>query len=144
MLKRCACLLVVGLMLGADQPSDSAKKDLAKLQGEWKPEKAQRGGKDVPAEVLNKLTIKFKDDSMVIDDGSARENSAKITLDPSQSPAALEIHPKSKPDRTVRGIYNFTGDTLTLCWSREGARPSAFVSKEKTDQVLFVLKRAKK
>jgi hypothetical protein len=50
MTKRIACLFVIGLLFGADQPSDAAKKDLEKFQGEWKPEKAQRNGEDAPPE----------------------------------------------------------------------------------------------
>ena len=144
MAKRFACLLVVGLLMGADQPSDAAKKDLEKLQGEWKIEKAQRGGEAAPAELLGKLSLTIKGDSMTVSEGSARDEKATISLDPGKSPAAIDIKPARPGRETVLGIYKLNGDSLTLCWSKEGARPTEFASKPKSDQVLFVLKRAKK
>ena len=50
MFKRCLCLLAVAFLAGADEPKPEkpAKDDRAALQGEWKAEKAQIGGKDAP------------------------------------------------------------------------------------------------
>jgi uncharacterized protein (TIGR03067 family) len=143
--KRIACLVVIGFLMGADQPSDAAKKDLEKFQGEWKPEKAQRGGEDAPPELFNKLLIKFSGSTLLIDSGEARDDKAAITLDPSRSPAAIDIKPVGEGKDTALGIYKFDGDTLTLCWSRRGGeRPTEFQSKKGSEQILFVLKRQKK
>jgi uncharacterized protein (TIGR03067 family) len=144
MIKRFACLLVVGLLMGADQPSDAAKKDLEKLQGDWKVEKAQRGGMDAPANVLEKLTLVVKGDSMTVSEGGVRDEKAAITLDPGKSPAAIDIKPARAGRDTVLGIYKLDGDSLTLCWAKDGARPTDFASKEGSNHVLFVLKRIKK
>jgi uncharacterized protein (TIGR03067 family) len=145
MTRRIGCLLLVGLLLGADQPTDAAKKDLEKFQGEWKPEKAQRDGVDAGGDLLNKLLVKYSGETMVIDSGGARDDKATITLDPSKNPAAIDIKPVGEGKDTALGIYKLDGDTLTLCWSRRGGeRPTEFVSKAGTEQVLFILKRQKK
>jgi uncharacterized protein (TIGR03067 family) len=145
MTKRIACVFVIGLLLGADQPSDAAKKDLEKLQGEWKAEKAQRGGLDAPPDILGKLKLKVSGNTMSIDAGEARDEKATVTLDPSKNPAAIDIKPARDEKDIALGIYKLDGDTLTICWSKKGGeRPTEFVSKKDTEQVLFVLKRQKK
>lgn len=144
MAKRLGCLLVVGLLLGADPPSDAGKKDLEKLQGEWKAEKAQNDGEEAPASLVEKMTVTVKGESMTIDVGSARDEKAKIHLDPGKSPAAIDIKPTRPGRETILGIYRLEGDSLTLCWAIEGARPAEFASKSGSKHVLFVLKRVKK
>ena len=46
-----ALVLTAGILSAADKPSDDVKKSLEKLQGTWKVEKAQLGGKDAPTPV---------------------------------------------------------------------------------------------
>jgi len=136
--------VVVVFLLGADAPSDAAKKDLAALQGEWKVEKAVRGGMAAPADVVEKLKLKFEGVKVVVDEGTARDEQAEVTLDPSKKPAAVDIVPTRPGKEIVKGIYKLDGDSLTMCWAKSGERPSEFASKEGTEVVLFVLKRVKK
>src|SRR5262245_49892516 len=135
-------VLAVGLLMGAE-PSDAAKEGLKKLQGEWIVEKAQRGGMDAPADKLLKLRIKIDGTRISIDEGEARDEAAQLALDPSQKPAAVDIKPLREGKDTVRGIYKLDGDSLTMCWAKEGERPTEFASKTGTSHVLFVLKRKK-
>ena len=143
-MKRIAILFAVFLSLAADQPSDAAKKDLDKLQGEWKAEKAQRGGKDVAASDLEKLKLTFKGDSLTIDVGDARLEKAAIVLNPSKAPATIDLKSVRAGGDTALGIYKLDGNTLTICWAKEGERPTEFASTSGAEQVLMVLKRVKK
>ena len=141
MAKRIACLLVVSLLIAADKPTDAAKKDLDRFQGEWKVEKAQRGGEAAPPE---KMRVTVSGDSLSIDAGGARDEKATITLDPAKTPATIDMKLLRGNKDVVPGIYKLDGDTLTVCWAKEGGRPAEFASKEGTEQVLLVLKRVKK
>jgi uncharacterized protein (TIGR03067 family) len=142
MSKRLSLLIAVVLLAGAE-PSDAAKDDLKKMQGEWAAEKAQRGGTDAPADVLGKLRVKIDGDRISIDEGEAREEKAQIALDPAQKPAAMDIKLLRQGGEMVKGIYKIDGDTLTICWAKDGDRPTEFASKAGTSHVLFVLKRRK-
>lgn len=139
MTKRLPVLFALALILGAE-PSE--QDDLKRMQGEWKVEKAQRGGESPPAEDLTKLSVRIDGNKMSIDDGSARDERAAITLDPSQKPATIDLK-RLSDDKVLRGIYKFDGDTLTICWDREDARPTEFRSKPGSTQMLFVMKRKK-
>ena len=59
MSKRIVGLLVVGLLMGADPPNDDAKKDLQKLQGQWKLTALMVDGKAItPPPSNTKLVVK--------------------------------------------------------------------------------------
>ena len=143
MARRCMCLLALGMLIGADSPSDAARKDLEKLQGEWKADKAQNDGEEAAANLLAKMNLTVKGESLTIDVGSARDEKAKIRLDPGKSPATIDITPARPGRATLLGIYKLDGDSLTLCWAKKGARPTEFASKEGSNHVLFVLRRIK-
>ena len=139
-------LFAIGLLCGAEPPGDAAKKDLDRMQGEWRVEKAVRRGKDAPAAVRDKLSIAISGSTITINDSTeAREEKAEITLDPSKTPANIDAVPTLPGSDRVLGIYKLEGDNLTICWNKgDGPRPGAFEIKPGTDVVLLVLKRAKK
>jgi uncharacterized protein (TIGR03067 family) len=143
MIKRLPILFAALLLLGAE-PSDAAKADLKKMQGEWTVEKAVRDGKAAPAEVLKQMKVTIADSKITIDDGSARDESAHMTLDPSKKPAEIDLALSTggKPG-LILGIYELESDTLTICWNKDGARPKTFVIDEDAKNILLVLKRKK-
>jgi uncharacterized protein (TIGR03067 family) len=143
MKRQLAVLVLAVSALAADKPADDAKKALKELQGTWKVEQAKLGGIAGDKEVIEKMTVEIRDNKITIKDG-IRDEVAEMKLDPGQKPAWLDFTPV-KEKSTFKGIYELDGDTLKLCWTKEGKdRPTAFESKEGTDSVLFVLKRQKK
>ena len=112
-----------------------AKKALDALQGTWKIESVQVGGKQLPAELIAKKTLTIKGDQFIPTEQP--EDVATVKLDPSKKPAEIDITERSK--KVSLGIYEQNGDTLKLCFGE--ARPKTFESPEGSKSVYMVLKR---
>jgi uncharacterized protein (TIGR03067 family) len=141
---RLISLAAAGLLLtAADNPDDATKKDLAKLQGTWKVQSAQKGGKDVAADdlVFNELTFDGVKMTMIKDGKPTKD--ATIKIDPSKKPATVDVLDGDKIVK--RGLYDFDGETLKLAVTSKGDdRPTELASKPDSDVTVLVLKREKK
>jgi uncharacterized protein (TIGR03067 family) len=134
--------LSIASLRAADTPTNDAKTAQKNMQGAWKAEKAVIGGHDAGKEVLDKLVVEIKDNKVRIRDGST-DSDAEMKLDPSKKPAWIDLTP-TREKQVIKGIYEQEGDSLKLCWTKEGKdRPTAFESKEGSETVLMVLKRDK-
>ena len=147
MISPSSSLLLLAFLLPAADPKDDAKKDLEKMQGTWKVEKLVRDGTDLPAEIRDKMSIVIEKNKMTVKTPD-RAEVAEITLDPSAKPAHLDFTPtadNANGNKPRHGLYKFDGDTLYLCWTREGGdRPKEFESKPQSMIVVFELKKEKK
>jgi uncharacterized protein (TIGR03067 family) len=139
---RLCLLLVVGLLVAADEPKGDAKGDQAKIEGMWVCVSAERGGKPLPDEQKSfKFTFKGNKMTVELPDGQKHEGTFK--LDSSKKPKHMTIKP-SDEDKELQAIYEFDGDKLKLCGGEPGGeRPKEFATKEGDRQMLFVLKRVK-
>jgi uncharacterized protein (TIGR03067 family) len=138
---RIAGLVTAGVFLiGAGQLRADDQKD---IQGTWKIEKALKGGNEMSAEERDKTTLEFKEGKAIVHMGD-REMPADITLDATTKPKNINIKPE-KEGKEHLGIYELKGDTLRICFARDGGeRPKEFKSQEGSDTMLIVLKRDKK
>jgi uncharacterized protein (TIGR03067 family) len=143
MKRRVLMLVAACVLVAAAGKEGAASRDQEKLQGKWEVESATRGGKKAPAERIKAMRMVIEGDRMTVKDGT-RDETATFTLMPDQKPPAIDIKPNRPGEKTVRGIYRVEGDTLTMCWVREGDRPKELVSKEGSGAILLVLKRQKK
>jgi RNA polymerase sigma factor (sigma-70 family) len=140
----CAGALTgVGVALPAED-KDAKKTDKEKLEGTWKIESARISGKDVEGQGLENLKERkyvFKGDTLT------ERTESKYRLDPSKKPKeiTLEVSEGGARDRgTWKGIYEITGDDLTVCICRPGDdRPTKFESNENEPAILMKLKREK-
>jgi uncharacterized protein (TIGR03067 family) len=134
-------LFVTGSLIAAEPPKDAVKEELAKLQGTWKVERVEAGGKEVKDLKLGEIT--FKEGGGV--EGLGPDITVK--LDPTRKPKEIDLI-RGKDGRPWMGIYSLDGDTLKLSLAlveagkvAEQKRPTDF-DKEKP-QMIITLKKAK-
>ena len=157
--------VAVGFLIAADAAQENAtKKEMEKLQGTWQLVAAEifRAGsafKGPKEEVeLEKVIIKGdnwtlrreavgdKKSGLEIKEGS--EERARYHLGATKEPKTIDLvwTDGDRKGQTFPGVYSLEGDTLKICYAREGSvRPTGFTA-EATKQikdhcVLMVLKR---
>lgn len=141
-----AALAAGALALAGPASAEDKKADDAKaIQGTWKVESAESSdGNAPPPEEIAKIKFVIDKEMITIDMGE-RKRPAKYKLDPGKKPKQIDIMPDEGDNKgkTYPGIYELSGDTLKLCFSRADTRPSEFAAKG--DKVFYiVLKREKK
>jgi uncharacterized protein (TIGR03067 family) len=144
-MKNTAFVLVVGLLIGADDPkADAIKKETAKLQGTWKFVSMEVEVNKKPGGHFNRYTVVLKRDQWTVFEGNKIAAQVTFKLDPTKKPKTIDLVDVQKK-RLIRGIYSLEGDTLKV-WDRgseKGDRPTGFATKSELGIVMFVLKRAK-
>jgi uncharacterized protein (TIGR03067 family) len=109
---------------------EAAKKELKKLQGDWKPLKSEddgrvmTGGDPIIVEG-DKLSLVIRDRITFV---------GRVKLDPRADPRTIDWEITEGPGvvgKTYRGIYRWDGEKLEVCWSPVGAaeRPRKFTTK---------------
>ena len=143
--------VVIGIGAGshfvlADRPAlvgkDEAPNDDQKILGTWTLVSSEEGGQKGPAERLKDASVTFAKGGKMTAKMGEREQEFTLELNPAKKPK--EFSATNDKGQTMNGIYKLEGDTLTVCFDRNGQRPTEFESKEGTLIVLEVLKRAKK
>ncbi|HJZ91377.1 MAG TPA: TIGR03067 domain-containing protein [Gemmataceae bacterium] len=139
--------LLLGLAVAVGAPGKDAPKEKASIVGTWNGEKAVAGGKDLPVPEGG-VSFTFTEDGKVMVTEGKREkpDTGTYKLDPKKDPAEIDLTPPpEKKEKVVLGIYKLDGDTLTLCFGKDGgARPTKFESPEGSQVIVITLQRAKK
>jgi uncharacterized protein (TIGR03067 family) len=135
--------VVLAVPLTADDKKDDAKPafDAAKMVGTWEYKSGEKSGTKVEGESL-KPKVKITKDTITVGEGDMLFE-FKYTVDPKASPAVIDMEMTKSPfgaGMKAKGIVEFDGDDLKLCYTPDGDRPTKF-SGEKAN--LFVLKKAK-
>jgi uncharacterized protein (TIGR03067 family) len=129
--------LVVGI------PPLDAQNPAAALQGRWVVTGAEHNGK--PMTGLDGGVMTVTGDGFEIRTASGNMLKGTLRLDSSKTPFQMDlIHADGVQ---WEAIYEVTGDTLRLNYVEKGQkdpRPTAFVTSEKTEESLIVLRREKK
>ena len=130
------------------QEDKALKTDLERLQGTWTVIAAERVGKQIPEEEVKKANLrliikgkKFTGRSFPGEQAGEQGEEADIKIDPSTNPKTIDI---SRDGKVGLGIYEVDGDTLKICFGREGReRPTEFKTKPEVDQdqSLYVAKK---
>ncbi|HWE35507.1 MAG TPA: TIGR03067 domain-containing protein [Isosphaeraceae bacterium] len=142
----CGIVLVL-LAVAPGRADDRAAKDEAKaLRGTWRLESQEEGGRKVVRKTPGGETLHIGEDGFVIRSGDATRRAGTMTFDPSRSPKALTmvVTRGDLRGKTLHGIYELDGETLRLCYDRDGKdAPDAFRTTPGTRLVLVSYVRAR-
>jgi uncharacterized protein (TIGR03067 family) len=150
MKSRCIALLVIGLLLAADDPNDAKKKDLDKLQGTWIASSIDYNGEKQLGDNVKELKVIVEGGKMTLKSEAPeveKYGKATIKIDPSTMPKIVDftIAQGDEKGTTFEGIYDVDKDEWKLCLKPFGKeRPAKFESKADSGDVLIILKREKK
>jgi uncharacterized protein (TIGR03067 family) len=154
-----AILTLTSVCLDVDDPQESAKKELAKLEGTWRLVGAEEVGHVIGREDAKKEQeeLIFKGDTLTQRNRGNVIQDFKVSIDPSKNPKemTLRFSKGSYEGKMCLAIYALEGDQLKICTetklrpSRGGPRPNVF-STQKTQEpskhpgvLLFILERQK-
>lgn len=128
------CFLVMSLAW-ADEKEDAAKKELEKMQGEWK------------LSVQDDVTLKIKGNEYEFTAGNISEK-GKFKFNPSTKPAQVDVDITEGNDAGKKqvGIYELKEDKVKFCFAKAGEvkRPDKFESSEDGSLILFEFEKVKK
>lgn len=143
-MKRLALLVLVVGLVAADAPKDdAAKKELEKLQGNWKSASIREGKEEKSKDAVTTIT----GDKFVTKVGDKIERAGTIKVDPTQTPKTIDATYTEGPDKgkTLLGIYSQNDDNWTICYGEPGkVRPTEFPDKGAAAYLLLILKKEKK
>ena len=128
----------------SDDPATVAS-DLNKLQGTWAFESIEAAGQKLPMEPFQGTTVTWEGDRYDVKQGDLVVESASAQIDPSKSPKTLDSTVLDGPNKgaVYLGIYEVSGDLLTVCFDPEGKqRPTEFKA-ESGSHTLVVHRRVK-
>jgi uncharacterized protein (TIGR03067 family) len=135
--------LLLGLALSVTAPAPKeTPKEPVKLEGDWVIE-AIEGPKEGPP---GSITMRFTEGKILIMEAKREKpEEALYTVDLKKKPATIDIQPEvGKKDLTVLGIIDVSGDSMKLCFARDGKdRPKEFKGDAANGVMLFTLKRVK-
>jgi len=139
-------LIGAALVLATPAPKELPKSTV-KLEGTWVlTNAAEIKGKDVgPDEVI---TFVIGDGKIVIVEGARkreRPEDANYEADFTKKPATIDIKPMragAGKESLVKGIVEVSGDTMKLCFGKDGTdRPTEFKTDKEKRVTLMVFKR---
>ena len=120
--------------------------DLKAMEGTWKVDSAEAGGKPVESEELRAVVLKITGDRYEVKIKD-KLDAGTLKLDEKQTPKTLDATDTEGLDagKIVKAIYELTGDTMRVCYSLDGGeRPTELGTKEGSPWLLVTYKREKK
>lgn len=138
-------LVAVGLLMAAD--SDSVKKEMALLEGEWAMVSGEIDRQPLPEQFLKGARRVARDGETTVTINGQLFMKARFKVDPDKKPRTIDYTMTGGPStgKTQLGIYDLDGDTVKFCFASPGqARPSEFATRDGSGLTLSVWKRVKK
>ena len=138
-----AALLAASTLLFSQAARADDRKD---MEGTWKVESAEAGGKKIESGDLMEVVVKITGDRYEVK-VKDRTDAGTLKLDETQKPKTMDATDTEGDDvgKVVKAIYDLTGDTLRVCYTLDGGeRPTEFATKEGSPLLLLTYKREKK
>ncbi len=116
------------------------------MEGTWKVESAEAGGKPVESEELKAIIVKITGERYELT-SKDKVDAGTLKLDETKKPKTMDATDTEGDDsgKVVKAIYELTGDTLKVCYALDGGeRPTEFATKEGSSVLMLTYKREKK
>jgi uncharacterized protein (TIGR03067 family) len=138
-------LLLPAVVAGQEAKKDDAvQEELKKFEGTWKLKSLELGGQKTElAEKSDQTQLVFKGNKLTMKGGPKGESETTFSIDPTKKPPQIDIQPPKGEKNALTGIYKFDKDTLIICGSDGGERPTDFASKEGTSTGIMTLEKVK-
>ena len=135
------------LAVGADDPQQVIKNEMALFEGEWTMVSGEIDGMPMPVGFVKGSKRVAKEGETTVMIGGQLFMKAKFTIDPAKKPKQIDYAMTGGPTKgkTQLGIYQLEPDTVKFCFSSPGQdRPTDFTTKEGNGRTLSVWKRSTK
>lgn len=138
-------LLAYTLTSGQDK-DESVRKDLSRLQGNWKLISGELAGQALPAGILSGFSLTIRDNQYEFRNSQETEK-ATMLLDPSKKPAHIDftITEGSYKGQKQIGIYELSDYKVKFCLAQpdDKKRPEAFKTTAENQFMIFEFERVK-
>jgi uncharacterized protein (TIGR03067 family) len=116
--------------------------DLKAMEGTWRVQSAEAGGKPVDSEDLQNLELTISGDRYSVKTKEGMDV-GMLKLDETQNPRTMDATKTEGLDagKVVKAIYTIEGDTLKVCCVFDGERPTEMATQEGSKAVLIVYRR---
>jgi uncharacterized protein (TIGR03067 family) len=145
-MQRALLAALIGSLFLAGTIRADDKKDQEPFQGKWKIAAIEVNGEKVDPEQFEKTVLIVKGDERVLKDGDEVKSRATYKVDNAKSPKTIDISVSegTLKGKTLKGIYELKGDTMTINVKLEGEeRPKDFSSQPGHGCLLQTFKRMK-
>ncbi len=114
--------------------------------GTWVAVGMEQNGMKIPADAMEKLTIKLilKGDNYTVTMGGMVADKGTSKVDAQKKPHAVDIKSEEGPNKgkTILGIVEIDGDKMKACYNTEGnVRPTEFATAQGSGTMLIMYKR---
>ena len=131
-------IVLTASLLGSITRAD----DLKAMEGKWKVEAAEAGGKALESEDMKELIVTITGDRYEVQ-VKDKTDRGSLKLDETQNPKLMDATDTEGEDagKVIKAIYELKGDTLRVCYGAE--RPKEFATKEDAAVLLITYRREK-
>ena len=111
------------------QPTTAPVVDLKPMEGDYTVTQATRGKDRPDAAMMAAMRVSIHGDHMTVSAGGRDQDIRIVRFDGTQQPMLLDTARPGEPGgaaQTYPRICKLEGDTLSICFAREGGRPTSF------------------